>query len=60
MAAFEQFFQGNQGRLGSFAFTDPWDGTQYSNCSLSSDELDLSSLAEMSGRTSLTVIENRS
>ena len=59
MAAFEQFFQDNQGRLGSFSFTDPWDGTQYANCSLASDELDLSSLAEMSGKTSLTVIENR-
>jgi hypothetical protein len=60
MAAFEQFFQGNQGRLESFVFTDPWDGTQYANCSLASDELALSSLAEMSGKTSLTVIENRS
>jgi hypothetical protein len=60
MAAFEQFFQDNQGRLGSFAFTDPWDGSQYANCSLAGDELDLSTLAEMSGKTSLTVIENRS
>lgn len=59
MAALEQFFQDNQGRLGSFAFTDPWDGTVYANCSLESDELSASSLAEMSGRTSLTVIENR-
>jgi hypothetical protein len=60
MAAFEQFFQANQGRLASFAFTDPWDGTEYANCSLGCDQLDLSSLAEMSGKTSLTVIENRS
>jgi hypothetical protein len=59
MAAFEQFFEDNQGRLGSFAFTDPWDGTQYANCSLASDEMELSSLGEMSGKTSLTVIENR-
>lgn len=60
MAAFEQFFEANQGRLGSFAFTDPWDGTQHPNCSLASDGLALSSQAEMRGRTSLTVIENRS
>jgi hypothetical protein len=60
MAAFEQFFQDNQGRLGSFAFTDPWDGSLYSNCSLASDELAVSSLAEMRRKTSLTVIENRS
>jgi len=59
MAAFEQFFQDSQGRLGSFAFTDPWDGTQYANCSLSTDNLDLNSLAEMNGKTSLTVVENR-
>jgi hypothetical protein len=60
MTAFAQFFEDNQGRMGSFAFTDPWDGTQYPNCSLATDELTLSSLAEMRGRTSLTVIENRS
>jgi hypothetical protein len=59
MAAFEQFFEDNQGRLGSFAFTDPWDGTQYPNCSLASDDLTLGSVAEMRGKTSLTVIENR-
>jgi hypothetical protein len=59
MAAFEQFFEDNQGRLGSFAFTDPWDGTQYPNCSLASDDLMLASTAEMRGKTSLTVIENR-
>jgi len=60
MAEFEQFFEQNQGRLGNFEFTDPWDGTQYPNCSLASDELALSSLAEMRGKTSLTIVENRS
>jgi hypothetical protein len=60
MAALEQFFFDNQGCFGNFAFTDPWDGTPYANCSLASDELDVSSLADMSGKTSVTVIENRS
>src|SRR5580693_8130244 len=60
MAAFERFFDENQGRLGSFAFTDPWDGTLYADCSLASDELALGSLAEMRTTTSLTVVENRS
>src|ERR1039458_10878167 len=60
MAAFAQFFQDNQGRLGSFAFTDPWDGSLYLNCSLAGDDLTMSSLAEMRGRTSLAVLENRS
>lgn len=59
MAAFEQFFEDNQGRLGNFEFTDPWDGTQYPNCSLANDDLNLNSMAEMRGKTSLTVIENR-
>jgi len=60
MAAFAQFFEDNQGRLGNFAFTDPWDGAQYANCSLASDELTLGSVAEMRAGTALTVIENRS
>src|SRR5580704_5955301 len=60
MVAFAQFFEDNQGRRGSFAFTDPWDGTQYADCSLASDELALGSLAEMRTTTSLTVVENRS
>ena len=59
MAALEQFFFDNQGCFGNFAFTDPWDGTHYANCSLASDGLDLTALAEMQGKTSLTVIENR-
>ncbi|MBZ5724877.1 MAG: DUF2460 domain-containing protein [Acidobacteriia bacterium] len=59
MAAIEEFFAANQGRLGSFAFTDPWDGHAYANCSLASDELTLRALAEMRGKTSLIVSENR-
>src|SRR5260370_37981228 len=59
MAALDEFFAANQGAFGSFAFTDPLDGRVYANCSLASDELDLTSLAEMSGTMSLTVIENR-
>ena len=60
IAAFEQFFEEADGRLGSFVFTDPWDGTQYANCSLAGDELTSGAVAEMRGKTSLTVIENRS
>ena len=60
MAEIEQFFVDNQGSFGSFAFTDPWDGQAYPNCSLASDEIDLTSAAEMRGGTSLTIVENRS
>ena len=60
MAAIEQFFVDNLGQLGDFVFADPWDGNQYANCSLASDELVLRSVAEMRGNAALTVIENRS
>jgi len=59
MAAVEGFFSANQGCFGNFAFTDPWDGQTYPNCSFAADELDLISLMEMRGRVSLKVIENR-
>jgi hypothetical protein len=60
ISALEQFLELNQGCFGSFTFTDPWDGTVYSNCSLATDELEFISLEEMQGKTSLTVIENPS
>lgn len=59
MAAIEQFFTDNQGRFGSFTFTDPWDGQAHPDCSFASDELGLVSLAEMKSRTAFKVIENR-
>lgn len=59
MAALDAFFTANQGVFASFAFTDPWDGHVYPNCSLQSDEFVVTSLAEMSDTMSLTVIENR-
>jgi hypothetical protein len=59
MAEMEQFFAASEGRYSSFAFADPWDGTVYPNCSLGSDELDLSWQAEMRGGTVLTITENQ-
>jgi hypothetical protein len=59
VAAVEEFFAGNQGAFGSFAFTDPWDGQVYQNCSVAGDALDVRVLAEMRGSTMLTVVENR-
>jgi hypothetical protein len=60
MAAIEGFFAENQGRFGSFTFTDPWDGQVYTNCSLASDSLGLVSIDEMQGNAVLKVVENRS
>jgi len=59
LASLERFFAGSQGRLASFAFTDPWDGTQYSNCSLASDEIELTATGELRCATALTIVENR-
>jgi hypothetical protein len=33
----EAFFLSEEGRAGSFSFTDPWDGTVYANCSFDTD-----------------------
>jgi hypothetical protein len=59
MAAVAAFLETNQGAFGSFAFTDPWDGTAYPDCSLAADDLPLTAAGEMSGSTSLFVMENR-
>jgi len=60
LAALNQFFLSNQGAYGSFSFTDPWDGTVYANCSLSSDSFTIQFQGEMRGKTTVTVCENRS
>jgi len=59
MAALEEFFQSEQGSYGSFAFTDPWDGTRYPDCSLEDDAAWLEYEGAGRGRTTLTVRENR-
>jgi hypothetical protein len=59
LAAMAQFFLDVQGAFGQFAFTDPWDGHEYENCSLDVDLLDLHTLAEMRGSTRVAVVENR-
>ena len=55
-----EFFGEQRGRLGSFAFTDPWDGARYADCSLDSDELQLTSVGEMSTNATVKIVENRS
>jgi hypothetical protein len=60
MAVLEEFFTANQGAFGSFAFTDPFDGSTYPDCSLETDALGVAAVADMSSATALTVVENRS
>jgi hypothetical protein len=55
-----EFFRTQGGATGSFAFTDPWDGTNYGNCSIEDDGMTEVLSDESNGKTSLTVRENRS
>ena len=57
---FQEFFRDMAGPAGDFAFTDPWDGTNYPSCSLASDSMAAVLAGEWNGETSLTVLENGS
>ena len=59
LEALEQFFEDKGGRSGSFAFTDPWNGTVYPNCSFDRDELSLKFDGVARGKTQVVVKENR-
>jgi hypothetical protein len=55
---FQEFFRATAGRAENFTFTDPWDGTSYSSCSLGSDVMTAVLAGEWNGETLLNVIEN--
>ena len=59
MASLENFFLSNQGSFASFIFIDPWNAASYPNCSIGSDQLQLTSVEELQNTTSVTVTENR-
>jgi len=59
VAAVENFFATAGGSAGAFAFTDPWDGQVYANCSIESDWIDATAQGEMRGVTRLAIVENR-
>jgi hypothetical protein len=59
ISAIERFFIDNEGEFASFAFTDPWDGTEYADCSLETGRLEIRALSEMRNETSLVIRENR-
>ena len=60
LAGLEQFFEDEGGRVGTFSFTDPWDGTVYASCSFGSDDLELQFQDVARGKTQVVVKENRS
>jgi hypothetical protein len=59
VATLEGFFQSQLGRLGDFAFTDPWDGTIYPSCSLEEDSITMMFEDPMRGKVTVVVRENR-
>ena len=60
MGAVEDFFRSAQGRFSAFSFVDPWDGTEYSNCSFEMDELTSSASGEQRWATRLKIRNNES
>jgi hypothetical protein len=59
IGAIESFFEDRQGEFGSFQFTDPWDGTNYSDCSFDQDELWMDALQESIYQGYLVIRNNK-
>jgi phage-related protein len=59
IAAIEDFFLSAQGQFGSFSFTDPWDETEYPDCSLESDELSATASADWHWAAQIVIRNNQ-
>jgi Conserved hypothetical protein 2217 (DUF2460) len=57
MVNLSQFFESVGGRAGIFAFTDPFDGTAYPNCSFGRDVLALTFGGESRGSATVMIRE---
>ena len=55
----KEFFESEEGRAGSFSFTDPWDGMVYPSCSFESDSFAAVLKGPRQGATQVIVRENR-
>ena len=60
LATLEQFFVEQGGRVGTFSFTDPFDGTVVPSCSFESDTAVFDYAGAGRGAAMVTVGENRS
>ena len=56
--AIESFFAAMLGQFGSFAFVDPWDDTEYADCSFDQDTLTALTVAEPGNQTYLVIRNN--
>ncbi len=59
LAGLEDFFVEQGGQAGTFAFTDPWDGTVHANCSFEGDTMKADYRGRGDGVASVVVKENR-
>jgi hypothetical protein len=59
METLREFFLSQEGRAGSFSFTDPFTGMAYPSCSFASDTLSLQFQGPQNGMTQVVVKENR-
>ena len=56
--AVELFFLQMQGQFSSFSFTDPWDGTEYGDCSFDQDTLSAVTRSEATTQSHLVIRKN--
>ncbi len=54
IARLREFFEGAQGRYGTFSFEDPWTGNVHTDCSLENDGFEIEQVEE--GRAGLTLV----
>lgn len=59
MDALESFVLAEQGGYGTFTFVDPWDGEEYTGCSLENPDSFFEFTEFNDGRTRLVVRQNR-
>ena len=59
LAAIETFFLEQQGRFGSFSFTDPWDGVEYADCSFEEDTFEARHLTETRSAARMIIRANQ-
>lgn len=56
----QEFFRALDSQAENFTFTDPWDGTTYTSCSFTQDEMTVVLASEWNASTVLTIQENGS
>ena len=59
MAAVEAFFEQMQGQFGSFTFTDPWDDTEYPDCSFDLEVFSTEATDENRFKSHLVIRSNK-